>query len=52
MNKSKQIQLFWQAYIDSLAPSMESIPELPTAWAFGDNKEMADELCILVQPWI
>lgn len=42
-----EIEAFWQAYCASL-PADAPVPPTYSAWAFGDNPALADELCALV----
>jgi hypothetical protein len=39
---------FWRDYVDSLPAGLD-LPEMPAhVFAFGDSKEMADQLAMLV----
>lgn len=48
MNNQREIKTFWNAFLQSL-PEEHTFPaEMPEAWGFGDNPEMAEELGRLV----
>lgn len=47
VNNAYLIENFWNAYLESVGKAKES-SDPPDAWAFGEGKEMADELGQLV----
>ena len=49
MGKLAEVEAFWQSYLRSLPEDQRrNIHPIPEAWGFGDGREMADELGMLV----
>ena len=51
MNRDKEIQEFWEAYLDSFGKGRTK-PDSFEVWYFGNNENMANELGALVKAGI